>query len=73
MRVNSKNAGKASASFEIYSLLRGFEMPRSSEREQYYLLRLGDRQALAEARKLIKQCGYHRRDGELADAEEALA
>jgi len=26
---------------------------------------------LQEARKLIVQCGYHRRDGELADAEEA--
>jgi hypothetical protein len=26
---------------------------------------------LAAARKLIEQCGYHRRDGELADAEEA--
>jgi len=30
-----------------------------------------ERAALAEARKLIKECGYHRRDGELADAEEA--
>jgi hypothetical protein len=27
--------------------------------------------ALAQARKLIDECGYHRRDGELADAEEA--
>ena len=26
---------------------------------------------LAEARKLIEQCGYHRRDEELADAEQA--
>jgi len=31
-----------------------------------------DKAALAEARKLIEECGYHRRDGELADAEEAL-
>jgi hypothetical protein len=31
-----------------------------------------DLQALAGARKLIEQCGYHRRDGELADAEVAL-
>lgn len=30
-----------------------------------------DKAALAEARKLIEECGYHRRDGELADAEEA--
>ena len=30
-----------------------------------------DKAALAEAAKLIKDCGYHRRDGELADAEEA--
>jgi tetratricopeptide (TPR) repeat protein len=30
-----------------------------------------DKDALAEARKLINQCGYHRRDEELADAEEA--
>ena len=30
-----------------------------------------DKNALAEARKLIEQCGYHRRDEELADAEEA--
>jgi hypothetical protein len=26
---------------------------------------------LAEARRLIEKCGYHRRDEELADAEEA--
>ena len=30
-----------------------------------------DRAALAEARRLIDKHGYHRRDGELADAEEA--
>ncbi len=30
-----------------------------------------DKAALAEAAKLIEECGYHRRDGELADAEEA--
>ena len=30
-----------------------------------------DKDALTEARKLIKQCGYHRRDEELADAEQA--
>ncbi len=30
-----------------------------------------DKDALAEARKLIGQCGYHRRDEELADAEAA--
>jgi tetratricopeptide (TPR) repeat protein len=30
-----------------------------------------DRSALAEARHLIEKHGYHRRDGELADAEEA--
>ncbi len=30
-----------------------------------------DRAALAEARRLIEKHGYHRRDGELADAEEA--
>jgi len=30
-----------------------------------------DKAALAEARKLIGKCGYRRRDGELADAEEA--
>ena len=27
-----------------------------------------DKASLAEARKLIEQCGYHRRDEELADA-----
>jgi hypothetical protein len=27
---------------------------------------------LAEARRLIEECGYHRRDGELADAEAAI-
>ena len=31
-----------------------------------------DGEALAEARKLIEACGYHRRDGELRDAEEAM-
>lgn len=30
-----------------------------------------DREALAEARRLIEKHGYHRRDGELEDAEEA--
>ncbi|OHB66406.1 MAG: hypothetical protein A2Y77_04490 [Planctomycetes bacterium RBG_13_62_9] len=30
-----------------------------------------DKAVLAEARKLIEQCGYHRRDEELVDAEEA--
>jgi len=30
-----------------------------------------DKTALAEAAKLIDECGYHRRDGELADAQEA--
>lgn len=30
-----------------------------------------DKAALTEARKLIDECEYHRRDGELADAEEA--
>ncbi|MBN1506676.1 MAG: hypothetical protein JW955_07510, partial [Sedimentisphaerales bacterium] len=32
---------------------------------------LRDTAALAEARKLIDECGYHRRDEELIDAEEA--
>lgn len=32
---------------------------------------LRDKAALAEARKLIDECSYHRRDGEPADAEEA--
>jgi hypothetical protein len=27
---------------------------------------------LAQARKLIQQCGYHRRDEELADAQQAI-
>jgi hypothetical protein len=30
-----------------------------------------DKATLAGARILIEECGYHRRDGELADAEEA--
>ncbi|MHC4170017.1 MAG: hypothetical protein ACYSWQ_23965 [Planctomycetota bacterium] len=30
-----------------------------------------DKAALVEARKLIEECGYHRRGGEWADAEEA--
>ena len=30
-----------------------------------------DREALAHARELITQCGYHRRDEELTDAESA--
>jgi hypothetical protein len=34
--------------------------------------RFGDRAELAKARELIKECGYHRRDGELQDAEKAL-
>lgn len=39
---------------------------------QLYRARLfHDKAALAEARKLIDVCGYHRRDPELADAEEA--
>jgi hypothetical protein len=31
-----------------------------------------DRRALAEAKALIDECGYHRRDDEVADAEEAF-
>jgi len=31
-----------------------------------------DKGAVAEAREVIESCGYHRRDGELADAEEGL-
>ena len=31
----------------------------------------GPKDDLGAARELIEQCGYHRRDGELADAEEA--
>ena len=30
-----------------------------------------DNAALAEATKLIDECGYHRRDEELTDAQEA--
>jgi tetratricopeptide (TPR) repeat protein len=30
-----------------------------------------DRDTLVEAKKLVERCGYHRRDGEIADAEEA--
>jgi len=30
------------------------------------------RAALVEARRLIEACGYHRRDEELRDAEEAM-
>jgi hypothetical protein len=30
-----------------------------------------DKEALAQARGLIEECGYHRRDGELEEAEEA--
>jgi tetratricopeptide (TPR) repeat protein len=33
----------------------------------------GDKEALAGARTLIEECGYHRRDEELADAEAASA
>jgi len=33
----------------------------------------GAKDDLAAARKLIEECGYHRRDEELADAEKALA
>jgi len=32
----------------------------------------GQKHDLAEAARLIKQCGYHRRDEELADAKRAI-
>jgi hypothetical protein len=39
---------------------------------QLYRARLfRDKEALAKARGLIEECGYHRRDGELEDAEKA--
>jgi hypothetical protein len=28
--------------------------------------------ALAKAKELVERCGYHRRDGEITDAEEAV-
>lgn len=47
-------------------------MPLFQADIQLYRARLfHDCAALAEARRLIKKHGYHRRDGELADAEEA--
>ena len=33
----------------------------------------GPKADLAAVRRLIEECGYHRRDEELADAEEALS
>jgi hypothetical protein len=46
-----------SLKFEVRSVKYPWESPQAD---------------LAAARTLIEQCGYHRRDEELADAEEAL-
>ncbi len=57
---------------EAWEIAERGPMPLFQADIQLYRARLfRDRAALAEARRLIEKHGYHRRDGELADAEEA--
>src|SRR6185295_2440758 len=57
---------------EAWEIAERGPMPLFQADIQLYRARLfRDRDALAEARRLIEKHGYHRRDGELADAEEA--
>jgi TIR domain-containing protein len=57
---------------EAWEIAERGPMPLHQADIQLYRARLfRDRAALAEARRLIEKHGYHRRDGELADAEEA--
>src|SRR6185295_17961687 len=57
---------------EAWEIAERGPMPLFQADIQLYRARLfRDRAALTEARRLIEKHGYHRRDGELADAEEA--
>jgi SEFIR domain-containing protein len=57
---------------EAWEIAERGPMPLFQADIQLYRARLfRDRDALAEARRLIEKHGYNRRDGELADAEEA--
>jgi hypothetical protein len=57
---------------EAWEIAERGPMPLFQADIQLYRARLfRDRAALAEARRLIEKHGYHRRDEELADAEEA--
>jgi tetratricopeptide (TPR) repeat protein len=57
---------------EAWEIAERGPMPLFQADIHLYLARLfRDRAALAEARRLIEKHGYHRRDGELADAEAA--
>jgi hypothetical protein len=57
---------------EAWEIAERGPMPLIQADIQLYRARLfRDRAALAEARRLIEKHGYHRRDGELADAEAA--
>jgi len=57
---------------EAWEIAERGPMPLFQADIQLYRARLfRDRAALAEARRLIEKHGYHRRDGELADAEAA--
>jgi hypothetical protein len=57
---------------EAWEIAERGPMPLFQADIQLYRARLfRDRTALAEARRLIEKHGYHRRDGELADAEAA--
>lgn len=66
-----ENGSKADLN-EAWEIAERGPMPLFQADIQLYRARLfRDRAALAEARRLIEKHGYHRRDEELADAEEA--
>ncbi len=71
-RLSSDEAGCRADLDEAWEIAERGPMPLHQADIQLYRARLfRDRAALAEARRLIEKHGYHRRDGELADAEEA--
>ncbi len=71
-RLSGDHAGCQADLDEAWEIAERGPMPLHQADILLYRARLfRDRDALVEARRLIEKHGYHRRDGELADAEEA--
>ena len=67
--VSGDPAGSRADLDEAWEIAERGPMPLFQADIQFYRARLfHDRAALEEARRLIEKHGYHRRDGELADA-----
>jgi hypothetical protein len=73
-----ERARLAFARIEAFAPLNGMidegtPQPIVPEAEEAARLREEARANLAEARRLVRECGYHRRDEELAELEAVLA